>query len=67
MSTEKKENKLKKSADKRMISGVCGGLSEFSGTDVTVIRLGFVICSLLTGFIPGFALYILIACIMPKE
>ena len=48
MSTQK----LTRSRRDRRIAGVCGGLAEYSGIDVTIIRILFVVFALAGG--PGF-------------
>ena len=47
------------------ICGVCSGLSEYTGIDVTIIRFVYVICVLFYGIsiIP----YIILAIIMPDK
>lgn len=39
--------KLTRSRDDRWIAGICGGLSDYTGIDATVIRLVLVICTVL--------------------
>ena len=41
--------KLYKSRDNRMISGVCAGIAEYFNMDPTIIRLAWVLFSLLGG------------------
>jgi phage shock protein C len=36
-----------RSRDDRWIAGVCGGLSEYTGIDATVIRVMLAICTIL--------------------
>ncbi|MBM3143901.1 MAG: PspC domain-containing protein [Chloroflexi bacterium] len=59
------ERKLYRSRDDRMLGGVCGGLSEFLGLDVTLIRLVFFL--LLFGGSIGFWAYILLWIIIPEQ
>ena len=61
MST-RKLYKIKKGAK---ISGVCTGIGVYSGIDVTIIRLIFVILALCGG--PGILLYIICLVVMPDE
>lgn len=44
-------SKLTKSKYNKMIFGVCGGLSEYTGMDSSIIRLGFILGSIFTGSI----------------
>lgn len=41
--------RLYKSRDNRMISGVCAGIAEYFGIDPTLVRLAWVVFSLLGG------------------
>jgi phage shock protein C len=55
--------KLTKSRTNRMIDGVCGGIGEYFGLDPTLVRIVWVLVTLLGG--SGFILYILAMIIMP--
>jgi len=44
-------SKLHKSNKNRVFLGVCGGIAESIGVDVSVIRLGFVAGAIFTGSI----------------
>jgi phage shock protein C len=57
--------RLYKSRRLRMIDGVCGGISEYFGVDVTIIRILFVLLVLMGG--TGFLLYIAAMIIMPTN
>jgi phage shock protein C len=39
--------KLTRSRDDRWVAGVCGGVADYTGVDVTIIRVGLVICTIL--------------------
>ncbi|MCD8506005.1 MAG: PspC domain-containing protein [Alkalibacterium thalassium] len=54
-------NKLRKSSDDRVISGVCGGIAEFFGISSLAVRLIFLILP------SNLLLYIILAMIMPEE
>ncbi|EAA0350921.1 PspC domain-containing protein [Listeria monocytogenes] len=56
--------KLYKSSSQKMIAGVCGGLAEYFGIEVTIIRLLWAGAVLFFG--TGILLYILAAIIIPK-
>lgn len=58
------KKRLTKSYD-RMISGVLGGIAEYLGMDVTVVRILYVLLGLLTGFFPLAILYFVLTFIMP--
>ncbi|RCV50167.1 PspC domain-containing protein [Marinitenerispora sediminis] len=56
---------LRRSADKRLITGVCGGIGEFVGVDANLVRLAFAIFTLLGG--SGVLLYVIAWLVMPEE
>jgi phage shock protein PspC (stress-responsive transcriptional regulator) len=49
----------------RMIAGVCAGLAEWLGWDVTLVRVLYVIISILSAAFPGTVVYVLLWLIMP--
>lgn len=58
------ERKLYKDPNNKVISGVCSGLGNYLGVDVTIMRVLFVAMALLGG--PGLLIYIILALIMKK-
>ena len=59
------EKKLYKSSTDKKLAGVCGGLAEYFNIDSTLVRLGWVVLSLLGG--SGLLAYIIAAIIMPDR
>ncbi len=59
--------KLKKTPHNKMIAGVCGGIAEYFGVDPTLIRVGYVILSVLSTVFPGLLVYIVLAFVMPDK
>ncbi|HQB28017.1 MAG TPA: PspC domain-containing protein [Paludibacter sp.] len=59
------KKKLRRSND-RMIAGVCAGLAEHLGIDITLARVGYVLLSILSAGFPGTLLYIILWLVMPK-
>jgi phage shock protein C len=57
---------LKRSRRHRMIAGVCGGIAEWLGWDPTVVRVLYVVISILSVAFPGILVYVLLWLIMPK-
>jgi phage shock protein PspC (stress-responsive transcriptional regulator) len=57
------DQKLYRSEKDRKVFGVCGGLGQYFGVDPTIIRIIFVVFTLLEGI--GLLLYILLAIFMP--
>ena len=59
------EKKLYKSSTDKKLAGVCGGIAEYFNIDSTLVRLGWVVFSLLGG--SGLLAYIIAAIIMPDQ
>jgi len=59
------EKKLYKSSTDIKISGVCAGIAEYFGLDVTMVRIGYAALVLFAG--TGLVLYIICALIMPTK
>lgn len=60
------EKKLTRSREQRVLAGVMGGLGEFFGIDPTLLRLGYVILTVFSGFFPGIIGYLLAVLIVPE-
>lgn len=58
------KNRLCKSAYDKKIDGVCGGFAEYFGIDATLVRLGWVLFTLLGG--SGILAYIIAMLVMPE-
>ncbi|MFB4210416.1 PspC domain-containing protein [Shouchella sp. JSM 1781072] len=58
---------LKRSSNKRMITGVCGGIAEYFSIDPTIIRLIAVILALISTVWPVLIAYIIATFLMPTE
>jgi len=56
--------RLKKSRTDRMITGVCGGIAEYLGWDPTIVRIIFVIFTIMGSGFPVL-LYFILALVMP--
>jgi phage shock protein C len=65
MTTADNMKRLYKSRTSRMIDGVCGGIAEYSGLDPTLVRIAWVLLTLLGG--SGIVLYIAGMIIMPTR
>ena len=57
--------RLTRSAQHKMIAGVCGGLAEYFGLDVTLVRIAYVVISILSVAFPGILAYIILMFVMP--
>jgi phage shock protein PspC (stress-responsive transcriptional regulator) len=40
---------MRRSSDGRVLAGICGGISQKTGIDVTILRIGFVLVGLFAG------------------
>ena len=59
------EKKLYRSRSDKKIAGVCAGLAQYLGVDVTIIRLLVVLLTLFVG--GGLIAYIVCALVIPEE
>jgi phage shock protein PspC (stress-responsive transcriptional regulator) len=58
---------LQRSRDQRIIAGVCGGIAEWLGWNVTLVRLLYVIVSLASAAFPGILVYVILWILMPER
>jgi phage shock protein C len=58
---------LYRSRRHKVIAGVCGGIAEWLGWDPTVVRIAYVILSVISVGFPGTIAYIILWIVMPKE
>ena len=58
--------RLYRSSDNRVFAGICGGLGEYFDVDPTVVRVVYVLLSLLTAFM-GVLLYIILLFVIPNR
>ena len=59
------KRRLTRSAQHKMIAGVCGGLAEYFNLDVTLVRVVYVLISILSVAFPGILAYIILMFVMP--
>lgn len=59
--------KLRKTPHDKMVAGVCGGIADYFGIDSTLVRVGYVILSVLATGFPGLIVYIILAFVMPDN
>ena len=59
-----KKKKLYRSSTNYKLAGVCGGIGEYFNIDPTLIRLGWILFSVMGG--AGVLAYIIAALVMPK-
>jgi phage shock protein PspC (stress-responsive transcriptional regulator) len=57
---------LQRSVRHKIIAGVCGGLAEWLGWDMTLVRILYVLVSVISVAFPGMLVYVILWVIMPK-
>ena len=60
-----KISRLYRSEKHRLLGGVCGGLAEYFNTDPVLVRVIFVLVTLLLGVLLGLVAYIVMWIIVP--
>jgi len=58
--------KLFRSRRNRMIAGICGGLAEYFEVDPTLVRVGYVVLSILSVAFPGILVYLILWVLIPQ-
>ena len=56
---------LQRSNRHKMIAGVCGGIAEYFDLDPTVVRVAYVLVSIVSVAFPGMLAYIVLMFVMP--
>lgn len=62
---ETQRRRLYRSRTDKRIAGVCGGLAEWLRWDPTVVRVGYVLFSIVSAAFPGILVYLLLWLITP--
>ena len=57
---------LYRSRRHRMLAGVCGGLADWLGWDPTMVRILYVVVSIVSAGFPGMLVYIILWIAMPE-
>lgn len=63
----KASNPLTRSRRHRILAGVCGGLAEWLGWNATLVRVLYVVVSVVSAGFPGILAYIILWVLMPNE
>ena len=58
--------RLQRSRSNRIIAGVCGGIAEWLGWNPTMVRVLYVVVSILSVAFPGILVYLILWIVMPK-
>jgi phage shock protein C len=65
MSSTPPSRRLTRSSRHKMIAGVCGGIAEYFQIDPTVVRVAYVLISIVSVAFPGILAYIILMFVMP--
>jgi len=57
---------LVRSSKNRVIAGVCGGIAEWLGWDPTLVRILYVLISIVSAAFPGAIVYLVLWVVMPE-
>ena len=57
---------LRRSRQRRLVAGVCGGIADWLGWPVALVRLAFVVGSVIP-VVPGFLVYLALWLLVPLE
>lgn len=64
---ETRKRRLVRSTRDRMVAGVCGGIAEWQDWDPTIVRLGYVLLSVLSAAFPGLLIYLILWLVTPPD
>lgn len=51
----------------RMLGGVCAGLAEYIGWDPTLVRIAYIVLSIVSAAFPGLLVYLILWIIIPPR
>lgn len=60
-------NPLRRSTRNRVLGGVCGGLAEWLGWSPTLVRVLYVLLSVISAAFPGILVYVILWIAMPRD
>jgi phage shock protein C len=60
------KSKLTRSKDK-IIAGVCAGMANYFGLEISLFRVGFALIMFVTGLIPLAFVYLVMWLVIPEE
>lgn len=59
--------KLYLSTNDKKLTGLCAGIANYFETDPSLVRLAWIIFTVITGIVPGIIAYIIAAIVIPNE
>lgn len=60
-------DKLFRSREDKLLAGVCAGLAEWLGWDVTQVRVLYALISFFSAAFPGLIVYVILWAVMPEK
>lgn len=51
----------------RLLGGVCAGIAEYLGWDPTLVRIAYIVLSIISAAFPGILVYIILWIVMPPR
>lgn len=51
----------------RMLGGVCAGIAEYIGWDPTLVRIAYIVLSIVSAAFPGLLVYLILWIVMPPR
>ena len=57
---------IRRSKKNRMIAGICGGFGEYFGIDPTMVRVIYIVGSVLSVAFPGILIYLILWVVIPN-
>lgn len=54
-------------SEDRLLGGVCSGIAEYFKLDPTMVRLGYVLLSVLSAAFPGLLVYVIMWLVVPPK
>jgi phage shock protein C len=61
------QKRLYRSSEDRVLTGVLGGLAEYFDVEPSLVRIGYSVLTVLTGWAPGIILYAGMVIIIPRR
>ncbi|MEQ8472128.1 MAG: PspC domain-containing protein [Marinoscillum sp.] len=61
------QKRLFRSKTDTMLAGVCGGIAEYFGLDPSLVRIAYVLVSILSAAFPGLLVYLILWIVIPEQ
>lgn len=59
--------RLYRSKTDSMLAGVCGGIAEYFNLDPTLVRIAYIVLSIISAAFPGLLVYIILWIVIPEQ